>query len=264
MNIPVTSSSILASPNQPSQQQTQNGSEGKSCGKQSSTPQIMPTNTNTKYDDLTPNTPPHQATLHSHTNTWASCSMHAFAFYLKIDLLPRPRPLPEPHNSPPCLKTLPRGTSPRCPAPPAVPFEKERIDQELKLCGEYGLANKKEIWRSQLVLAKTRSVARKLLTLPERDPKRLFEGSWERRLQTKVFKSGLAKSVHHARVLIFQRHIRVGKQLVNAPSFAVRTTSEKHIAFASKSPFGGGRPGRTSRKRTKASAGGEGGNDAGR
>jgi hypothetical protein len=30
----------------------------------------------------------------------------------------------------------------------------------------------------------------------------------ERRLQTQVFKSGLAKSVHHARVLIRQRHIK--------------------------------------------------------
>ena len=39
----------------------------------------------------------------------------------------------------------------------------------------------------------------------------------ERRLQTIVFKLGLAKSVHHARVLIKQRHIRVGKQIVNIP-----------------------------------------------
>lgn len=30
----------------------------------------------------------------------------------------------------------------------------------------------------------------------------------ERRLQTQVFKSGLARSIHHARVLIRQRHIR--------------------------------------------------------
>lgn len=30
----------------------------------------------------------------------------------------------------------------------------------------------------------------------------------ERRLQTLVFKLGLAKSMHHARVLIRQRHIR--------------------------------------------------------
>merc|ERR1712048_1096931 len=53
----------------------------------------------------------------------------------------------------------------------------------------------------------------------------------ERRLQTQVFKLGLAKSIHHARVLIKQRHIRVRKQLVNVPSFLVRLDSQKHIDF---------------------------------
>ena len=51
------------------------------------------------------------------------------------------------------------------------------------------------------------------------------EDFFERRLQTQVFKLGLAKSVHHARVLIRQRHVRVRKQLVNIPSFLVRCTS---------------------------------------
>ena len=32
-------------------------------------------------------------------------------------------------------------------------------------------------------------------------------------LSTQVFKLGLAKSIHHARVLIKQRHIRVRKQV---------------------------------------------------
>ena len=73
----------------------------------------------------------------------------------------------------------------------------------------------------------------------------------ERRLQTLVFKLGLAKSVHHARVLIRQRHIRVGKQIVNVPSFLVRTDSQKHIDFALNSPLGGGRPGRVKRKRRR-------------
>merc|ERR1712013_555076 len=116
-------------------------------------------------------------------------------------------------------------------------FQKSRLDQELKLIGEYGLRNKREVWRVKLSLANIRKRARDLLTLPEKDGRRLFEGNallrrlvrigvldegrmkldyvlglkvedfLERRLQTQVFKLGLAKSIHHARVLIRQRHI---------------------------------------------------------
>merc|ERR1711924_233794 len=124
-----------------------------------------------------------------------------------------------------------------------------------KLIGQYGLKNKKEIWRVRLALAKIRSTARTLLTKDEKDATRIFEGQalmrrmirygildedkqrldyvlslslenfMERRLQTLVFKRGLAKSIHHARVLIRQRHIRVGRQVVNVPSFMVRVES---------------------------------------
>lgn len=121
---------------------------------------------------------------------------------------------------------------------PRRPYEKERLDQELKLIGEYGLRNKREVWRVKYTLARIRKAARELLTLEDKDPKRLFEGNallrrlvrigvldetkmkldyvlglrledfLERRLQTQVFKLGMAKSIHHARVLIRQRHIR--------------------------------------------------------
>jgi small subunit ribosomal protein S9e len=47
---------------------------------------------------------------------------------------------------------------------------------------------------------------------------------------------------------------RVGKQLVNIPSFIVRVDSQKHIDYALNSPFGGGRPGRVKRKKMKAAA----------
>ena len=78
---------------------------------------------------------------------------------------------------------------------------------------------------------------------------------------TRADQNRLAKSVHHARVLIRQRHIRVGKQIVNVPSFVVRLGSQKHIDYALNSPYGGGRAGRTKRKRAKAAAGAEAGGD---
>merc|ERR1712168_32301 len=170
---------------------------------------------------------------------------------------------------------------------PRRPYEKERLDQELKLIGEYGLKNKREVWRVRYTLAKVRKSARTLLTLEEKDPKRLFEGNallrglvrigvlgedkmkldfvlglriedfLERRLQTQAFKLGYAKSIHHARTLIRQRHIRVRKQVVNVPSFVVRLDSQKHIDFSLKSPYGGGRAGRVKRKNQKK--GGDGG-----
>lgn len=90
-----------------------------------------------------------------------------------------------------------------------------------------------------------------------------IEDFLERRLQTQVYKSGLAKSIHHARVLIRQRHIRVGKQIVNVPSFVVRLDSQKHIDFALTSPYGGARAGRVKRKRERLAASKEGGGDDG-
>lgn len=45
---------------------------------------------------------------------------------------------------------------------------------------------------------------------------------------------------------------RVGKQLVDIPSFMVRLDAQKHIDFALTSPHGGGRPGRVKRKKLKA------------
>ena len=142
---------------------------------------------------------------------------------------------------------------------PRKPFDKERLHSELKLVGDYGLRCKREVWRVQLTLARLRKAARELMTLDENDPRRVFEGNalirriarlgllgknerkldyvlglttgqfMKRRLQTVVAEKNLAKSVHHARVLIRQRHISVGKQMVNIPSFMVRMASEPHI-----------------------------------
>ena len=57
---------------------------------------------------------------------------------------------------------------------------------------------------------------------------------------------------------------RVGRQLVNIPSFMVKVESQKHIDFSLTSPFGGGRPGRVKRRNERAGAkkaGGGGGDE---
>jgi small subunit ribosomal protein S9e len=76
----------------------------------------------------------------------------------------------------------------------------------------------------------------------------------ERRLQTLVVKRKLASSVHHARVLIRQKHIAVGKQMVNIPSFMVRVSSEQHIQVHTTSVFKTGALGRTQRKKLAGGA----------
>ena len=129
------------------------------------------------------------------------------------------------------------------------------------------------------MLSKIRKAARTLLTLDQSDPKRIFEGDallrrmtklgllkdgqneldyvlgmtlrqfCERRLQTVVFKRNMANSVHQARVDIRGRHIAVGKQLVNTPSFLVRTASEPHVQLSQKSTKRTGKPGRVAKKK---------------
>ncbi|MFS7947513.1 putative ribosomal protein S4/S9 [Helianthus anomalus] len=153
---------------------------------------------------------------------------------------------------------------------PRRPYEKERLDAELKLVGEMqegALESAKDPRRIFEGEALMRRMNRYGL-LDESQNKLDYvlaltvENFLERRLQTLVFKTGMAKSIHHARVLIKQRHIRVGRQVVNVPSFMVRVESQKHIDFSLTSPFGGGRPGRVKRKNQKAAAKKAAGGDA--
>jgi len=132
-----------------------------------------------------------------------------------------------------------------------------------------------------LSLSKIRASARILLTLSEKDPRRIIQGKslikrlikygiltnqqdtldhilslnvcnlLNRRLQTIVWMNGMSNSIHHARVLIKQRHISVDGKLVDIPSFLVSTKSQQNIQFFSKSPLGGGLPGRVRRKTLK-------------
>lgn len=161
----------------------------------------------------------------------------------------------------------------------------KRLNIRLKIVGTYGLKSKREVWRVQYLLTKLRKAARVLLTLDLDDPRRIFEGQalirrmvrlgllkenqheldyvlglttrqfMERRLQTIVFKRNMVNSVHQARVDIMGRHFAVGKDMVNIPSFMVRTSSEPHVQLSATSVRRTGKPGRVKRKKIAAAGG---------
>ncbi len=59
----------------------------------------------------------------------------------------------------------------------------------------------------------------------------------ERRLQTIVYRSGLAKSVHQARQFVSHGHVSVAGQIVTVPGYLVKRDEESRIAFHAESPL---------------------------
>ena len=59
-------------------------------------------------------------------------------------------------------------------------FDKTKLSISFTLCVtsmiKKNFSNKREVWRVKLAVARVRKVARTLLTLDEKDPRRLFEG----------------------------------------------------------------------------------------
>ena len=148
---------------------------------------------------------------------------------------------------------------------PRFAWRTDTLQSELKLLGQYGLRNKRELWRHETSLSKFRENARSLLgrstderAKPETQLlgrlKRLgilsetavidnvldlaIEDFLERRLQTMVFNKGLAKSVYQARQLISHGHIAIDNHRVKSPSYMVLRDEEAKIMYAPTSSFG--------------------------
>jgi len=148
--------------------------------------------------------------------------------------------------------------------PPKRPFEKTRIEGETRLVIEYGLRNKREVWKAQAHLRKYRKGARNLLALGSGSAhKDIYDAKkeelighlqragllgpdagiddvlslkvqtqLERRLQTVVYRKGLARSPKQARQLITHGHIAIGGRRVSIPGYQVT-----QVAYYGKSPF---------------------------
>ncbi|NLX48459.1 MAG: 30S ribosomal protein S4 [Methanospirillum sp.] len=152
---------------------------------------------------------------------------------------------------------------------PKRPFEKTRLEEETRLVIEYGLRNKREVWKAQATLRKYRTGARELLALESastdneiaaRKKEQLIghlqrvgllggeagiddvlslriQQPLERRLQTQVYRLGLARSPKQARQMVTHGHIAIGGRRVDVPGYQVNREEEGQITYYGRSPF---------------------------
>jgi len=146
---------------------------------------------------------------------------------------------------------------------PNHPFQGERINEEHGLVSRYGLKNKEELWRAQSELRGYRRAARRLLGRTEADVREAEEfvsrlqrlgilsesetldgvlsldvtDVLERRLQTVVYRQGLAHTPQQARQFVNHGHVVVGDRRVREPSAKVEVSAEDDVAFDGTSPL---------------------------
>jgi len=142
---------------------------------------------------------------------------------------------------------------------PSHPWQKERIDEEKEFLKEYGMKNKKEIWKIESKLKNFKKQTKKLVSLDTdqamKEKKHLlnkiqslglikkeagfgeilglsFKDLLERRLQTIVFKKGLAKSIKQARQFVVHGHIFVDNKKITKPNYLVTVKEEGLLKFS--------------------------------
>ncbi|MEZ0393953.1 MAG: 30S ribosomal protein S4 [Desulfurococcaceae archaeon] len=147
---------------------------------------------------------------------------------------------------------------------PRHPWRKDVLEQEAKLMGLYGLRNKRELWKAATIVRKIRHRARALLAMsPDvraEEEKGLLERLYklglidrgaklddvlslkvenllERRLQTVVYRKGLARTIYHARQLIVHGHIAVGGRRIRSPGYLVSRDEEPLVDYYPLSPL---------------------------
>ena len=143
---------------------------------------------------------------------------------------------------------------------PSHPWQKVRIEEESGLIHQYGLKNKREIWRANTRVREMRRQARKLTANSSDDQaqkeKNLLlaklnrlgmleqnsgledvlimtpENVLDRRLQTQVYLQGLSSTVKQARQLIVHGHISIDGAVVRVPGILVTKLQEKNISYS--------------------------------
>ena len=135
---------------------------------------------------------------------------------------------------------------------PKRPFDRIRFEEEAKIKEEFGLKNKREIWRADAKVKSMREKAKKLISAKADEQQALFKRLREiglnvnsipdvlsldkrdylqRRLQTILVKKKLARTSKGARQLIVHRKVLVGKNAVDSPSYIVPVGMEDKISL---------------------------------
>jgi small subunit ribosomal protein S4 len=135
---------------------------------------------------------------------------------------------------------------------PRRPFDKERIEEEAQIRKEFGLKNKKEIWKAESEIKAIREKAKKLISANPKEQNALFgrlkkigldvnsiadvlsldkKDYLKRRLQTILVKKKLAQSPKSARQSIVHKKVLINKRVVNSPSYIVPLKLEDKISL---------------------------------
>jgi small subunit ribosomal protein S4 len=145
---------------------------------------------------------------------------------------------------------------------PVHPWNSTEIAENKVFRKEYGLRIRKEILIADSFLKKYKNIAKKLISdetkQGEKEKAQMLEklqnlgllvlnstlddvlslelkDILERRLQSVVYRNGLARSMKQSRQFITHRHIMVGKKEINVPSYLVSLQEESQISFKGKS-----------------------------
>lgn len=135
---------------------------------------------------------------------------------------------------------------------PKRPFDKSRIDEEAQIKKDFGLKNKKEIWKAESKTKLIREKAKNLISSSPGEQQALFnklkkiglkansiadvlslnkEDYLKRRLQTIVVAKKIAPTPKSARQLITHKKILVKGRVVDSPSYIVPVELEKEISL---------------------------------
>jgi small subunit ribosomal protein S4 len=135
---------------------------------------------------------------------------------------------------------------------PKRPFDKVRIEEEGKIKEEFGLKNKKEIWKSEAKISSMREKAKKLISANSSEQEAFFarlkkigfnvnsigevlsldkKDYLRRRLQTILVQKGLATTPKSARQLITHKKVLIEGESINSPSFIVPVDLENKIVI---------------------------------